>query len=714
MDEQALNDAYNLFTRQGYSGTIDQFKKLISTNKDALNDSYQLFRSKGYSGEINNYEELIGVKKKVSSTASAPDSQVGMEDLQNGFDFSPTTFEAPSVLTPKKQKEYIEEQKGKPTPVVEQKVEDKTISKGFETYQAPSKEDEQGLGLNILSSLNKGFYQNLIGNPIKGVGTLYEKAVSLLPRQIRSETGKGVISDSLINFGNYFNKAIDEISPQDEAFKNTLTDQFAQAFGQVASTILTAGVGGAGSVASKGASMLAKPLGAKAAALSAVKTAGKEIVGPAGISSALTMGQSEYERAKQAGASDEQAFEAFYKNAVTGSVLETIPVMQFMKRFNNATQGGLMNYIKTKGVAGLTGGVEEMTTEVLQGLYANKTAQEIYNENQDIFEGLTEAGGVGFGVGFLLNAMGANVKILRREGKKDEADALENQIESLQSQAENGPPPIYKINGLKIESKDIVNDMIDRMNVSDLSKINIDITNDPELKSKLQDKIVTSSIMEQVREANPQLNEPSLKAITELEKQLTLLEGNKTQTGKDKAAAIRGQIKNIQENQLQEEAVAETPEFTQEKTDRVAELEELLTPDAYLMPIEKREELQTELETLKAEQDAIQKQTAGQVPVQSEAGISQALEGGEPQAEPQVIAEEVVQEEVTPEQKEKEKVYKNIVDREFSNMGDLTLDKIPNDKIVNLSSVGNERKNVSRHNEIIKTVAKLNKLIKCK
>ena len=59
MDEQALNDAYNLFTSQGYNGTIDQFKKLISTNSQALNDSYQIFRSKGYNGEIDNYKELI-------------------------------------------------------------------------------------------------------------------------------------------------------------------------------------------------------------------------------------------------------------------------------------------------------------------------------------------------------------------------------------------------------------------------------------------------------------------------------------------------------------------------------------------------------------------------------------------------------------------------------------------------------------------------------
>ena len=689
MDEQALNDAYNLFTRQGYNGTINQFKKLISTNNDALNDSYQIFRAQGYNGDINNYSTLVGVKKKTSSTTSTPDSEVGMEDLQNGFDFSPTIFEAPAVLTPKKQKEYIAEQKLKPVKTVEPKAEDKAIPKGWETYQAPSKEGEQGLGLNLLSSLNRSIYKNFIGSPIKALGTFTEKTTALLPRQIRSETGKGIISESLIEFGDYFNKTIDEISPQDEEFKNTLTDQFAQAFGQVVSTIMTAGVGGAISkglsLTSKGASMVAKPLTQAGAAIAATKEAGKQIIGPAGISSALTMGQSEYDRAKEAGATDEQAFEAFYKNAVTGSVLETIPVMQFMKRFNQGTKGGLVNYIKTKGVAGLTGGVEEMTTEVLQTIYANKTAQEIYNENQDIFEGIKEAGGIGFGVGFLLNAMGANAKILRKEGKDAEADVLENQIDEIQSRIENGPPAVYKINGLKIESPQIVSDMIDRMDAPDLSKLNIEIDNDPVLKTKLQDKIITSSIMAQVREANPELNEPSLNAITELEKQLTLLEGNKTQTGKDKAAAIRTQIKNIQENQLQEEAVAETvvaeaPELIQQRVDRIAEIETTITNDDAkiknpllegirpLLPAE-RTKLETELETLKTEQDAIQEQAAGQVPVLTETGVSQEVPEGEPKTEPQVLTEEVVQEEVKAPEITRESI-RSLTDEEINPLYD--------------------------------------------
>ena len=73
MNDQALNDAYNLFSSQGYKGSIDEFKSLISSNGNALNDAHKLFSSKGYNGDVNEFKGLMGiggqqqVKKKASS-----------------------------------------------------------------------------------------------------------------------------------------------------------------------------------------------------------------------------------------------------------------------------------------------------------------------------------------------------------------------------------------------------------------------------------------------------------------------------------------------------------------------------------------------------------------------------------------------------------------------------------------------------------------------
>ena len=302
---------------------------------------------------------------------------------------------------------------------------------------------QQGLLLNLVSSLDKGFAKNFISSPIKGLGTVLQGTT----KKVLGGTGEGYISDKLIKLGDYLNNAIDEVTPQDEEFKNTLWDQAGQAVGQIGSLVLTGGLTGA---AGKGAALVSQA--PKGAAITAVKTLGSQLSSPTAISAGLSMGQAEFDRAIQAGATDDQAFEAFYKNAVTGSVLETVPVMQFFKRFNKSTAGSVANYIKTKGVAGLTGGIEEMTTEVMQQIYANKTAKDIYNINHDILDGVGSSGGIGFGIGFLLNAMGANAKILRKQGKVQEADVLENQVKQYEDNLEN--PKVTS--GNKVSAKDIV------------------------------------------------------------------------------------------------------------------------------------------------------------------------------------------------------------------------------------------------------------------
>ena len=61
MNEQAIQDAYNLFVQQGYGKSIDEFKKLIATNPNALNDSYNLFKSQGYNKSVDEYKSLMGL-----------------------------------------------------------------------------------------------------------------------------------------------------------------------------------------------------------------------------------------------------------------------------------------------------------------------------------------------------------------------------------------------------------------------------------------------------------------------------------------------------------------------------------------------------------------------------------------------------------------------------------------------------------------------------
>ena len=382
--------------------------------------------------------------------------------------------EVPEVdLTKSTQKDLVE--KSREQPFVMPSAEEQKSRK------------EQGYLLNTVSALDRGFYKNLIGNPVKGLGILLQGATS----KVLGGSGKGFVSEALVDFGDYFNKTIDELAPQDEEFKNSLTDQFAQAFGQVGSLVLTAGAGGVGKGASMATQLAPKAAGKAAAARGLVA----ELTSPTSISAGLSMGQAEFEKAKQYGASDEQAFEVFYKNAAVGSVLEKIPTMQFLKRFNQATSGGIANYIKTKGVAGITGGLEEMTTEVLQQLYSNKTAKDVYNINQNIFEDLTSSGGIGFGVGFLLNAMGAKARLLKRDGKTNEAKQIQDQIQQFESKIEED-------NKKEQDEKIKVNNIVDKIEKGELIPLD-DIEFYEANKNKI-DKAI------QARQLETELSAPSV------------------------------------------------------------------------------------------------------------------------------------------------------------------------------------------------------------
>ncbi len=368
--------------------------------------------------------------------------------------------------------------------------------------EKPIQAEEQGLLLNLVSSLDRGFAKNFISSPIKGLGTALQGAT----KKVLGGTGQGYISDELIKYGDYLNNAIDELTPQDEEFKNTLWDQAAQAVGQIGSLVLTGGLTGA---AGKGAALVSQA--PKGAALTAVKTLGSQLSSPTAVSAGLSMGQAEFDRAIQGGATDDQAFEAFYKNAVTGSVLETIPVMQFFKRFNKSTAGSVANYIKTKGVAGLTGGIEEMTTEVMQQLYANKTAKDIYNINQDILDGVGSSGGIGFGIGFLLNAMGANAKILRKQGKVQEADVLENQVKQYEDNLEN--PKVTS--GNKVSAKDIVTQGPEIGTQKAVQNLDRDLANNVITPEQYQQGIVFAEKAAQVADKIPEtvIGESRVKSV---------------------------------------------------------------------------------------------------------------------------------------------------------------------------------------------------------
>ena len=60
MNEEAIQYAYDLFTKDGYSDSIDEFKILMSENPEALSHSYGLFKADGYGDSIEDFAVLMG------------------------------------------------------------------------------------------------------------------------------------------------------------------------------------------------------------------------------------------------------------------------------------------------------------------------------------------------------------------------------------------------------------------------------------------------------------------------------------------------------------------------------------------------------------------------------------------------------------------------------------------------------------------------------
>jgi len=63
MNEEALNYAYDLFTADGYDGSIEDYSNLISTDAEALDYSFELFSNDGYDGSVEDFSIMLGVDK---------------------------------------------------------------------------------------------------------------------------------------------------------------------------------------------------------------------------------------------------------------------------------------------------------------------------------------------------------------------------------------------------------------------------------------------------------------------------------------------------------------------------------------------------------------------------------------------------------------------------------------------------------------------------
>ncbi len=290
--------------------------------------------------------------------------------------------------------------------------------------QTPDPATKQGRVTSFLGSINQRVY-GLPGKLLKGISIGGAKIESLIEgKELNAQ------EDPLHKVGQWYQNQIKEIAPRNKEFQGELQESVGQAMGDLIGLV----GGGVAVRALRSVPQLLKL--AKSAGIpvwEAAKLVAKGMISPEGIIGATQMGVSEYEQAKEGGASDADAFDLFIKNAAVGSVLERMPVQLFWRRLDTVTGGGMKTLLKK----GFSGGMEEGITEVMQQAYSNKQAQQVYDETRTIIDGMGEAGGIGFGLGFVLNAMGVRLRGLKSETTSKEDIAKIQEAIDLTTEKQN-------------------------------------------------------------------------------------------------------------------------------------------------------------------------------------------------------------------------------------------------------------------------------------
>jgi len=201
MNEEAIQDSYNLFVSNGYKKSIDDFKSLLASNPEALNDSYNLFVSNGYKKSVDEYKNLMGItsgqpqlKKKeptpLVSGATPSESQKPV---------------SPNGITPKPEEKKFKYDEASFSKMV----------KGMQEYQQGKTKNIQDFAdprlnktWNEIKDKQSKNYNDPIGNFSSAV---IQKASDLVPKRVSDAWNKGLLQGEQANIVNLgFEEMTDE------------------------------------------------------------------------------------------------------------------------------------------------------------------------------------------------------------------------------------------------------------------------------------------------------------------------------------------------------------------------------------------------------------------------------------------------------------------------------------------------------------------------
>ena len=532
MNEQALQDAYELFTAEGYQGSLQDFVNLINSNPNALQDSYDLFKEEGYAKPIEDYQVLVGVKKK---DGGASTSEVGLLE-------PPTVPQVSSTEQPESEQQFL-----------------KTDAEGEVDYF-------QGTFGDILRGLDSVA-------PV-GIGDFVDD----MARSIASGYRRGVSSENAADLLVRGNKATDEdIYSFIEANKNAQALPPSKEMENYMKTYEDSGKGIMGVVLGLVKNPTVIPEIIFSSFTSMATNTDSIIAGLSAIGTGAALGApgGPVGIATGAGAAIPYAF------AAAGSVLEMGAT--FAEVLEQEAEGEeltpdkvreliskpeVYNRIRNKAVTrGLTIGAVDAFTARMGGRIAKEI---IKSAKTKPFTKAAIAGTVTEGVG---GSAGEAAAQLATGQELDISDiALEGIAElpmgviNLASQKKVKPAK-YVVNDVE-STKEEVDNMIETMTLEELTESqgkNIKIENDEQTQQKLQDKITFLSKKKSIKNTLPNLNEPTLDEITNKQIEIDNLENETTEVAKEEKSKLRQEIKELTENQLDPNEQVTTDQKTDEQ-----------------------------------------------------------------------------------------------------------------------------------------------------
>jgi hypothetical protein len=294
---------------------------------------------------------------------------------------------------------------------------------------------------STLSTLGKSVVDGIFATSAKQIAIVSKT----IDDEVREMVGMKPLSKPIEEYQTYqwgksIESATDKTFQPNPEFKGELQEQVAQTAGDLLGLVATAIItkNPSSALAKLGTTGIVKQLANSATRKAITREIAKESVKmlakPTTFVAAAQTGTRNYDEAKSKGATDDQANAMFWSTALTGGIINNLPVGSLLSRFDKATGGRMKDMV----VGGVVGGIEEAVTESIEQISTNFAAKNIYDETRTLFEGVEESAAMGGGFGFVLNAMGVKLGSLRNKykGNPEKIAEIDQSIDYIKDIAE--------------------------------------------------------------------------------------------------------------------------------------------------------------------------------------------------------------------------------------------------------------------------------------